>query len=300
MSLIKSSLTKRRTDARGFTLVELMVSMAVVGVVGLVMLSVMVSTMKLSSVNASTNISNYRTRQTLDRLAEIVHYGLDTPVLINSSGVTQTGTADGLLVKNLLGGSYVFLNASGKTTDDIPTGTSSFTVQYAASAGADVPKVGDYFLLASSTAPELEVKTVGSVTTSNGISSVAITTQTAVQETLATSIYTVTASRYRKEAFVFVQNGNYWTLRHYGRVIASTNYALAVNYVTMGTGFEKQGTQAWFTTTTDNGTQATWLRALVRSSNHNEYAEHVDGRNTATTMPLQVKLWNYNAPPAAN
>ena len=124
MSHINSSLTSPRTNARGFTLVELMVSMAVVGVVGLVMLSVMVSTMKLSSANAATNISNYRMRQTLDRLAEIVHYGLDTPVLINSSGAAQTGTADGLLVKNLLGGSYVFLNASGKTTDDIPTNLS--------------------------------------------------------------------------------------------------------------------------------------------------------------------------------
>lgn len=311
---MKSSLTKRQTNARGLTYIELLVSMGVVGIIGMVMFGVLEGTMKLSSMNAATNISNYRMRQALDRLVETAHYGLDTPVLLDGSGAilpATTTTSDGIQIKNFLGASYVFLNASGNTKDDITKGSTSFVVQYAASANNGAPSVGDYFLLASSTAPELEVATVGKVTTNSGISSVPITTKTAIQETVTPSYYTVTASRYRKESFIFVQaaaGSPYWTLRHYGRIVAATDYKVATTqYTALGTGFEKLGTNAWFTIVTDNGTQATWLRALVRSSSHAEYAENLSrdpsrqggGRNTATIMPLQIKLWNYNAPPPA-
>ena len=310
MSRIKSSLTKHRTDLRGFTLAELMVSMAVVGVVGLVMFSVMVSTMKLSTVNTATNLSNYRTRQALDRLADTVHYdAVEIPTQINSNGTTVatgTTTSDGILIKRLLGAGYTFLNASGKTTDDIPQGASTFVVHFAPSTGALPPIQYDYFLLSSPNGDELEVNTVGSTTTSNGISSVPVSTFNSVQDTngLATSIYSVTACRYRQEAYIFVQNGtsNYWTLRYYPQVYPGMDYTNPRYYHELGTGFQKQGTQAWFTSTTDSATntQAIWLRALVRSSGHNEYAEHIDNRNTTTTMPLQIKLWNYNAPPTSN
>src|ERR1043165_1954744 len=94
-----------QTSRRGFTIVELVVSTALVSVVGLLMASIIVSTTKLSSQNVVTNISNYRTRQTLDRIGEAVHFAQDTPVLINVDGTAASGTsADGLLVKNALGG----------------------------------------------------------------------------------------------------------------------------------------------------------------------------------------------------
>jgi hypothetical protein len=275
-----------------------MVSTALVGVASLILIGVLVSTMKLSSENAVTNISNYRARQTLDRLGEIVRYAQDTPVLINADGTVAAGsTSDGILVKNPLGGPYVFLNSSGKSTDDIASGSTSFMVQYSPSAGANAPQVGDYFLLALSTQPELEVITVSAASTAGTTSSVVITTRQPITETASPGTYTVTAAHYRKEAYVFAQAGNSWTLRHYPRVIATTNYTTAANYLQLGTGFQKLGTQSWFTTVTSNGTQASWLQAVARSSNHAEYVETISGHNTLTTMPVQVKLWNYNAPP---
>ena len=275
--------------------------MALVGVASLVLIGVLINTMQLSSENVVTNITNHRARQTLDHLGEIVRYAQDTPVLINSDGTTaSTSTADGILVKNALVGAYVFLNSSGNPTDNIFSGSTCFMVQYAPSYGANAPQVGDYFLLNLSTQPELEVASAGAVTTSGTTSSVVITTKQAVAETATPSSYTVTAARYRKEAYLFVQSGTMWTLRHYPRVIAATNYANTTSYLEMGTGFQKMGTQSWFTTMTNSGTQAYWLQAVARSSNHAEYVETISGHTTLTTMPLQIKLWNYNAPPPAS
>jgi prepilin-type N-terminal cleavage/methylation domain-containing protein len=292
---------------RAFTLVEMMVATGLVGIASLGMISVMTSTMKLSSQNVVTNVSNYRSRQTLDRLGEIVRYAQDTPVLISNTGATASGsTSDGILIKNALPGMYVFKNANGKT-DDIPSGSTTFLVQYAPNStlpGAKVepPVVGDFFLLGLSTHPQLEVATVSAATLSGTTASVTITTKQAITETASPSTYTVTGARFRKEAYIFVQNGTMWTLRHYPRVVAATSYSAATSYFELGTGFQKLGTQAWFTTSAGSasGTQATWLQAVARSSNRSEYAEKISNHTTLTTMPLQVKLWNYNPPPPSS
>ncbi len=305
---MKSLLIKHRTNLSGFTLVELVVSMGVVGVVGVVMFSVLISTMKLSSVNTATNMSNYRTRQALDRLASHVHYdGMDIPVQINADGSTIASgtTSDGIVIKHFLGAGYSFINSDG-STKDISKGTSKFDIQYATAGDGTLPQDYDYFLVASSTAPELQVAAggVSSPTTAGGITTVTVQMAQSTTETLTPSAFKVTAVRYRKEAYIFVQNGtsSYWTLRYYKMVYPGMSYSDPGKYFVLGTGFQKQGTQAWFTNTPDstNNTQAIWLHALVRSSGHNEYAEHIDGRNTQTTMPLQIKLWSYTAPPTSN
>ena len=293
-----------RRHTRAFTLVEMMVATGLVGVASLAMISLMVSTMKLSSQNVVTNVTNYRARQTLDRLGEIVRYAQDTPVLITNAGATATGSSDGILIKNALPGMYVFKNSNGKT-DDIPSGSTSFMVQYAPTStlpGAKVepPAVGDYFLVGLTSHPELEVASVSNVTVSGTTSSVVITTKQATTEKATPSTYTVTGARYRKEAYVFVQSSSQWTLRHYFRVVAGLDYTASKNYFELGAGFQKIGTQAWFTTSAADGTQATWLQAVARSSSHAEYAEKISNHTTLTTMPVQVKLWNYNPPPPSS
>jgi hypothetical protein len=271
-----------------------MVSVALVGVVSLTINSVVLSTMKLSSQNMVTNLSSYRARQTLDRLGQIVRFAQDTPVLIKADGTLSATTADGILVKNALGGPYVFKNSNGQADDDLASGATSFLVEYAPAAGLAAPTVGDFFLLALSTQPELEVASVSAV---SSISRVQITTKQGISETAKPGSYTVTGCLYRKEAYIFAADGSQWSLRHYARVTAAMSYTNSSSYSVLGTGFQKLGGQAWFTTTTDNGTQATWLRAVARSSNHAEYSESRSSRNTLTSMPVQIKLWNYNAPP---
>jgi prepilin-type N-terminal cleavage/methylation domain-containing protein len=298
---MRSSLTKHRTDRRAFTLVELMISVALSAVAGMILLSVLVTTMSLCSQNAVTNLSNYRARQALDRLNSIVRFAENTPTLINADGTTATsGTSDGILVKNTVGGPYVFLNANGSTSADIPSGATSFMVQFAASAGSDAPVVGDCFLVNLATQPELEVTSVGAVTTSGAISSAVITTRQGLTETASPGTYAVSAARYRKEAYLFAVSGSSYTLRHYPRVTSVMNYTTASSYLELGTGFQKLSNQAWFTTTTDNGSQASWLRAVARSSNHPEYSDTISGHTTLSTMPVQIKLWNYNTPPPSS
>lgn len=297
--------TKHQIDRGGFTLVEMVISLAVLGVVFLILVSVLVTTMKLSIENADTNMSNYRVRQALDRLDEIVRYAQDTPTLINNDGTAATGTtADGLLINNVQGSVYVFYNADGNVAHDIPTGASTFVVKYTtvgvdASKVADyLPKVGDYFSLNISTHPNLEVTGVSAATSGNPLNSVTITTKTGITETVTPSTYEVNAARYRKEAYVFVADGStgYFALRHYGRVKSSTVYSDSNNYHQVSTGFSKMTNQTWFTAVTDGSAQAVWVRAITRTSNHAEYAERISGHNTFTTMPLQVKLWNYDGP----
>lgn len=293
------SRTNHRTSRKGFTLTEVMVATGMASVVGLTAFSMLLSTMSLSTQNVVTNVSNYRARQTLDRLGEIVRFAQETPVLIKADGTTATGTtADGILVKNSLGGPYVFKNSNGQADADIPSGATSFIVEYSPAAGVGAPNVGDYFSLALSTHPDLEVISVGAVTGSP-IARVTITTKTGITETAKPGSYTVTASRYRKEAYIFAQAGTQFNLLRYPKITSTTTYSSSSNYVIMGTGFQKLGNQSWFTTMTDSGTQAYWLRAVARSSNRAEYADTIANRTSLTTMPVQVKLWNYNAPPPA-
>ncbi len=295
---MSSSRIKRRTEARAFTLVELMVAVAVFTVVGVAVMSLLLTTLQLSSANLVTNMSNYRARQTLDRVGELIRYAQDTPTLINANG-TSTGTpSDGVLVKTPLGGPYVFKNSNGQT-DDIPSGATSFMVEYAPAANVAAPEVGDYFLLNLSTRPELEVLTVTPDTPAGTISRVRITVRTGIAEIAQPNKYTVSAVRYRKEAYVFAADATatQWSLQHYSSVIPTTSYADATAYGVLGTGFQKLANQAWFTTIVSSGTKAFVLNAVARSSDHAEYAEQVRGKNTLTTMPVQSRLWNYNAPP---
>ena len=67
-------LTNRRTSARAFTLVEILVSTALAGATGLILTSVLVTTMRLSGQNAVTNLSNYRARQTARGSQDVRRY----------------------------------------------------------------------------------------------------------------------------------------------------------------------------------------------------------------------------------
>ncbi|HEY3897430.1 MAG TPA: prepilin-type N-terminal cleavage/methylation domain-containing protein [Chthoniobacter sp.] len=298
---MRSSLIRHRIDRRAFTLAELLVSVAICAVVVMVFVSVLVTSMSLSSENAVTNLSNFRARQAVDRLNNLVRFAVSTPTLINADGSTATGTtSDGILVQNALPGFYVFLNANGSATADIPSGATSFTVQFAPGADASAPKVGDHFLLTlATTQPDLEVTTVSAVSTSGSTSSVVINTGQSITEAASPGSCTVSGTRYRKEAYVFAQSGSYWSLRHYPQVTTGMSYSSTLSYIELATGFQKLANQSWFTTTTDGSAQATWLRAVARSSNHAEYAETISGHTTLSTMPVQIKLWNYNLPPTS-
>jgi hypothetical protein len=274
------------------------ISTVLAGVVGLVMYSSLSTTLRLSSQNVVTNMSNFRARQTLDRIGEVVRFAQEAPVLINANGTAAAAsTADGIMVKNALGGPYVFKNANGQADAEIPETATSFIVEYAPSIGVAAPQVGDFFVLTLSKRPELEVTSVGSPTNVGSISKVVIKTRSALGEVAKPGSYSVTARRYRKEAYVFALSGTKWNLLHYGNVTGGTNFGDKAQYRVLGTGFQKLNNQAWFTTTTSNGTQSIWLRAVARSSDHDESAEIKSGRNTLTSMPVQIKLWNYNAPP---
>ncbi len=290
--------TSRPIKGRGFTLAEMVVAMGLASFFGTLLISVLLTTMRLSSQNVVTNVSSFRARQTLDRLGELVRFAQEEPALISSAGTAASGTtADGILAKRALGGPYVFKNSSGQADAEIAAGTMTFMVEYSSAANMTAPQVGDFFLVNLSTHPELEVASVSAAAGAGAISRVVVTTRQGIPETAKPGSYTVSACRFRKEAYLFVQDGSQWSLRHYPRVVASTSFSDAAAFRVVGTGYQKLGDDAFFTTTAGDGTRATWLHAVARSSDHAERAEMVGGRNTLTRMPIQIKLWNYNAPP---
>lgn len=296
--------------ARAFTLVEMMVATGLVGVASLGMISVLTSTMKLSSQNTVTNSTNYRARQTIDRLVKTVRYAQEAPTLVTNTLAAATGTtADGIQIKNVLPGMYVIKNATGNPDDDIAKGTTRIMVQYAPTStdpGGRIPDFEipqsasaplEYLLINTSSHPEIAITGVDSPSLSGTTMSVKVNLAQGLPDAISPKTYNTGAVRYRKEAYVFLQSGSQWTLRTYHHVFAGMSLTDKNYYADLGTGFQKNGTQAWFTTTTtSDGAQAIWFQGIARSSNHAEYAENISKHTTLTTMPVQVKLWNYNPP----
>ena len=82
---------------------------------------------------------------------------------------------------------------------------------------------------------------VSSVSQAGQISRVTIGTRQPLGEIARPGSYTVSAYRYRKEAFVFAQSGQRWDLRHFGSLTALSRFNDPASYRVMGSGFRKLG-----------------------------------------------------------
>jgi type II secretory pathway pseudopilin PulG len=300
--------TKRRTDCSGYTLAEVTVVALLLGLLSLIGMSLLVSTMKLSNQNAVTNLSNFRARQTFDHLCMKVRYALDDPLLITTSGtvVTSGSTAPGLLVKNFVSSPYIVKNADG-TTGAIATSASSFTLEFRTANGMPPPGVGDWLAFQTATHPELEIAGVSALADSGSNQRRLVTTSGTIGEALLPANYYVVGYLYRREAYVFSSATN-GTLLHYPRVsqgmlsISSSNssvtyttgtgWGAAANYVAMGQGFTQLNSSEYFTKSSTNSVSYYQLKAVARSSNHAEYTENIPAGRALTTMPVKATLWN--------
>lgn len=287
------SLTKLRTNRKAFTFVEMIVAAGVLGVAGLIGISMLGAGLRLASQNSALNLSNFRGRQALDRLGAITRYAEEQPELITTTGAAASGsTADGIMVKNQLGGPYVLKDSTGSATNDILATAKTFTVEYVPANGVSPLVVGDWLVVEISTRPELQIATVGTQTASGVIRKNVITTTEALGELARPSMYRVAGYGYRKQAYVFNTAAGQAELRHYPRVTNGMSFSAAANYTVLGRGFQKLNAQPYFQATTINGLDNVWMRSIARSSGGAEHAEKMSGRKTLTTMPISVNLWN--------
>lgn len=290
---MKSACTARLTKQRGLTFIELLVSTALVGVVGMVGFGVMRSGMVLSQQNSGINLSGLRSRQVIDRLGDQVRYSLAKPELITATGATTTAaTADGIRVKRYLGGPYVLKDSNGGTTD-ITVSHKIFVVEYR--ADLPTPAVGDWLAVESATQPELEISAVATMTNSGALKRSKLTMVNAIGEAVRPSTTRIAGLLYRREAYLFVASEGgtnpRFALRRYPSVRSTTNFSLAANYEVMSLGYRRLNNAAFFSNITSSGVPALQLKTVAHATGQESYTEKRFKKTTTTTLPIQMRLW---------
>src|ERR1700736_5945990 len=76
----------------GFKLVELMVTVALISVVGLVLYSILYTTMVLGAKNTAVNIAHQQARVAMIDMLQDIHSAISTPQLVNADGSTPWPT----------------------------------------------------------------------------------------------------------------------------------------------------------------------------------------------------------------
>ncbi len=266
---------------------------ALLGVLGLIGFSVLRSGMLLSGQNTNVNLSAARSRQMIDWIGERTRYALGQPSLLTAAGAASASLSDdGILVKTFGGAPYVVKEAGG-SFGDIASTAKQFTLEYR----PDLPEpvVGDWMQLDTVEQAQLEISAVSSLSAGAGITRRLVTTVTTLNETAKPSMYRVSASLYRKQAFIFVPTETGTNarseLRHYKAVRNGMSFSTAANYKVLANGYRKLNSQAYFTSTTIDGEAVTVLRAMVHSTGKAEYVERGKAASTFSTIPIQLRLW---------
>lgn len=130
---------KRRVihGAKGFTLAEICVAVAIVSVVGAAAYTMLMNSTTLLAKNVSLNSSNLLARSALDRIFAELNQANRMPSLIdvNGSAVSGDGPAAGIMVDRYIGGPYVVGNPGG----GLPANATTFKLFYSADPLANPP-----------------------------------------------------------------------------------------------------------------------------------------------------------------
>ncbi len=144
-----NNLSAHPIRSRAFTLVELAISIGMLGIVAGVIYTVLNGGMILFSKNIATNHSNLTARAASIRLVQDLHESIGRPELVNLPGssfqnATNT-TAQGVRFPVLLNptASYIVVNSSGSS---IPTVSPSSSVSLKIPQQTNAPKVGDILI----------------------------------------------------------------------------------------------------------------------------------------------------------
>lgn len=161
--------SKRRCCAEtGFTLVEILVTVVLLTVLGVLISSFSLSGTWLFAKNTSLNGSHTSARSELDRLADELQQAYNLPTLIDTSGGLAAAPSAGLQYDHFRGGPYVLQHPSGGFT----AGTTTITVTYSLDpiASAPQPSPGDVLLVDTSAGTSVrgQISSVSGATSSSG------------------------------------------------------------------------------------------------------------------------------------
>lgn len=209
-----------RSSAVGFTLVEILIALAVLSVVGVLIASLTLSETWLYAKNTAVNGSHRSARRALDRLANELQQSQNLPVLIDTSGnPTAALTAAGLSYDRLVGSPYKINHPGGA---GLPATATSVSVTRSTNslASPPVPVPGDVLLLDLPAGSPIRAQIAAvSVSSTN-----AVAEQQTLALTLASPIGTAVswdasqakvAQVVRRQAFIVMPAGDRNQLRFY-------------------------------------------------------------------------------------
>jgi type II secretory pathway pseudopilin PulG len=215
-----------------FTLVEVMIALAVATVVGLAIFTAVNTAMFMAARNLSVNLTNNSERKALDRVEQAIQQANTMPTLITTTGAAATSPAAGVTFDYYLGGPYV-LSVTGST---IPASTTSLTIVRSTNvvASPPIPNPGDVLMING--APSTVRARVASVVAGapNGAAQQSITVTLANQLGAAVSIPTsgvLTATLVRMVAFIVMPGGNGNELHYYGSYETASSLTNPTQYV---------------------------------------------------------------------
>lgn len=208
-----------RHSQGAFTLVEIVLALAVGVVVSALAFTYLRTGSLLFAKNVSMNRSNNELRETLDKITDRVQTAVNVPVLIDATGaVTATTPAAGVYYDRLLGDTYIVQNPSGT---GLAAAATQVVVQYSSSAYASPPdpKPGDVLLIAgAATGMRPMVKNIaGNPTFTAGTPRTATITLNAALGTAIAwdSTQVMTAQLIHREALIVVPSGTRCALQKY-------------------------------------------------------------------------------------
>jgi prepilin-type N-terminal cleavage/methylation domain-containing protein len=133
-------------QSRGFSLVELMFTVALIGVLGLLIYSILYTSSVLGAKNTAMNVAHEQARVAMMEMLQDLHSSVSLPALANTSGVPYASpaplNAEGIAFQEWSSGPHQIIN-------DAFAGQNKIVLKLTTGTGNPTPAVGQHLIVPS-------------------------------------------------------------------------------------------------------------------------------------------------------
>jgi prepilin-type N-terminal cleavage/methylation domain-containing protein len=135
---------KLSTQTRAFTLVEMMITVTLVGVLGLLIYSILYASTMLGAKNTAVNFSHQQARVAMMNMIQDLHSSVSLPALANASGTPYPApapaTAEGIAFQKWSSGPH-------KIANNAAAGQNQITLNLTTGAANPTPVAGQHLII---------------------------------------------------------------------------------------------------------------------------------------------------------